>query len=150
MLNLVLAASTRARCKRLCAGRKYNLPSIDIFNPDGTERTWAMYAMDCFWSARRLKRSGGCRTWKTGLHQQGFSSGLTKLLSQSFHAVVPEDENRLNQRPKRWRTIPSASSRKYKNTYRHWMENIMTGVSVATLVGTSPGLLFRRVVMWWR
>lgn len=32
----MLESYSRTRCERLYAGRKYNLPSIDIFNDNGT------------------------------------------------------------------------------------------------------------------
>jgi valyl-tRNA synthetase len=113
-------------------GEKYNLPSIDIFNPDGTlNEHGAMYAgMERFalreqiekdLEAAGLMEKSEPYTNKVGFSERTDEAIEPKLsmqwfmkmdeLSQPAAAAVEDDTIRF---------FPE----KYRNTYRHWMENI--------------------------
>ena len=113
-------------------GEKYNLPSIDIFNPDGTlNEHGVMYAgMERFavreqiekdLEAAGLMEKSEPYTNKVGFSERTDEAIEPKLsmqwfmkmdeLSQPAAAAVEDDTIRF---------FPE----KYRNTYRHWMENI--------------------------
>lgn len=113
-------------------GEKYNLPSIDIFNPDGTlNEHGAMYAgMDRFavrtQIEKDLKAAGLMEKMEPYTNKVGFSERTNeaiepKLSMQWFlkmeELAKPAAEAVENDTI---RFYPE----KYKNTYRHWMENI--------------------------
>ena len=132
-------------------GEKYNLESIDIFNDDGTinDKVGLYVGMDRFEVRKRIEKdldaAGLLEKTEAYTNNVGYSerTGVAiepKLSMQWFLAMeklagpatkaVMEDEIKF---------IPE----KYKNTYRHWMENIKGLVHLASaLVGTThPGLL---------
>ena len=113
-------------------GEKYNLPSIDIFNPDGTlNEHGVMYAgMERFAVREQiekdLKAAGLMEKSEPYTNKVGFSERTDEAiepklsmqwfmkmdeLSQPAAAAVEDDTIRF---------FPE----KYRNTYRHWMENI--------------------------
>lgn len=113
-------------------GEKYNLPSIDIFNDDGTlNEHGAMYAgMDRFEVRERIEKdleaAGLLEKTEIYTNKVGFSERtdvviepklsmqwflkMEKLAQPALQAVM-NDEIKLH---------PA----KFKNTYRHWMENV--------------------------
>ena len=113
-------------------GEKHNLPSIDIFNPDGTlNENGVQYAgMDRFDVRKQIEKDleeGGLMeriepyTNKVGYSERTDAPIEPKLSMQWFlkmedlakpAADAVEDDT--------IRFFPD----KYKNTYRHWMENI--------------------------
>src|SRR5690554_5480606 len=113
-------------------GEKYNLPSIDIFNPDGTlNEHGVMYAgMERFalreqiekdLEAAGLMEKSEPYTNKVGFSERTDEAIEPKLSMQWFMkmdelarpaAAAVEDDT--------IRFFPE----KYRNTYRHWMENI--------------------------
>ncbi|NCB24385.1 MAG: valine--tRNA ligase [Bacteroidia bacterium] len=113
-------------------GEKYNLPSIDIFNPDGTlNEHGAMYAgMDRFAVRTQIEKdleAAGLMdktepyTNKVGFSERTNEAIEPKLSMQWFlkmeELATPAAESVENDTI---RFYPE----KYKNTYRHWMENI--------------------------
>jgi len=113
-------------------GEKYNLPSIDIFNPDGTlNEHGAMYAgMDRFAVRTQIEKdmeaAGLMEKMEPYTNKVGFSERTNeaiepKLSMQWFlkmeELAKPAAEAVENDTI---RFYPE----KYKNTYRHWMENI--------------------------
>ncbi|MGI6073608.1 MAG: valine--tRNA ligase [Fermentimonas sp.] len=113
-------------------GEKYNLPSIDIFNPDGTlNENGAMYAGKDRFEVRKqiekdLDEAGLLEKSEAYTNKVGFSERTDvpiepKLSMQWFlkmeELAKPATEAVENDTIK---FFPE----KYKNTYRHWMENI--------------------------
>ncbi|MCE5179134.1 MAG: valine--tRNA ligase [Porphyromonadaceae bacterium] len=113
-------------------GEKYNLPSIDIFNPDGTlNEHGEMYAgMDRFAARTQIEKdleaAGLMEKTEPYTNKVGFSERTSeaiepKLSMQWFlkmeELAKPAAEAVENDTI---RFYPE----KYKNTYRHWMENI--------------------------
>jgi len=113
-------------------GEKYNLPSIDIFNPDGTLNAHgAMYAgMDRFAVRKQIEKDLEAAgliektdpyTNKVGYSERTDEAIEPKLSMQWFlrmeelarPAATAVEEDTIRFYPE-----------KYKNTYRHWMENI--------------------------
>ena len=113
-------------------GEKYNLPSIDIFNDNGTlSEAAGLYAsMDRFdcreQIAKDLEAAGLMEKTEDYTNNVGFSERTNvpiepKLSMQWFlrmehfaqMALPPVMEDRLRFYPQ-----------KYKNTYKHWLENI--------------------------
>ena len=113
-------------------GEKYNLPSIDIFNPDGTlnehgaqyvgmERFAVREQIEKDLEAAGLMEKSEPYTNKVGFSERTDEAIEPKLsmqwfmkmdeLSQPAAAAVEDDTIRF---------FPE----KYRNTYRHWMENI--------------------------
>ncbi|MCD8185362.1 MAG: valine--tRNA ligase, partial [Rikenellaceae bacterium] len=113
-------------------GEKYNLETIDIFNDDGTinEKGGLYVGMDRFevrkQIAQDLEAAGWMEKVEDYTHKVGFSERThaaiepklsmqwflaMKEISQPALKAVMEDTVRL---------IPE----KFKNTYRHWMENV--------------------------
>ena len=113
-------------------GEKYNLPSIDIFNPDGTlNEHGAMYAGKERFAVRKeiekdLEAAGLMEKTEPYTNKVGFSERTDEAIEPklSMQWFLKMDE--LAQ--------PAADAvendtirffpEKYKNTYRHWMENI--------------------------
>ncbi|MDY3978457.1 MAG: valine--tRNA ligase [Tidjanibacter sp.] len=113
-------------------GERYNLPTIDIFNPDGTinDKVGMYVGMDRFECRRVIERdlaeAGLLEKTEDYTNNVGFSErtgvpiepklsmqwflSMTELAEPAMKAVM-EDEIRF---------FPE----KYKNTYRHWLENI--------------------------
>ncbi len=113
-------------------GEKYNLPAIDIFHPDGTlNEHGAMYAgMDRFAVRKQIEKdleaAGLIEKTEPYTNKVGFSERTDeaiepKLSLQWFlkmeKLAKPAAEAVENDTI---RFFPE----KYKNTYRHWMENI--------------------------
>jgi valyl-tRNA synthetase len=113
-------------------GEKYNLPSIDIFNDNGTlNNNGAMYAgMDRFTVKKQIEKdleaAGLLEKVEPYTNKVGFSERTDvpiepKLSMQWFlkmeELAKPALENVEND------TIKFYPA-KFKNTYRHWMENI--------------------------
>jgi len=113
-------------------GEKYNLPSIDIFNPDGTlNEHGAMYAgMDRFAVRKQIEKdleaAGLIEKTEPYTNKVGFSErtdeAIEPKLSMQWFLRMEElakpaakavEEDTIRFYPE-----------KYKNTYRHWMENI--------------------------
>ncbi|MBK5195691.1 MAG: valine--tRNA ligase [Proteiniphilum sp.] len=113
-------------------GEKYNLPSIDIFNPDGTlNEHGAQYAgMERFAVRKQIEKdletAGLMEKSEPYTNKVGFSErtdeAIEPKLSMQWFMKMEE------------LTKPAAEAveidtikfypEKYKNTYRHWMENI--------------------------
>jgi len=113
-------------------GEKYNLPSIDIFNPDGTlNEHGAMYAgMDRFAVRKQIEKdleAAGLMdkkeayTNKVGYSERTDEAIEPKLSMQWFLRM--EELSRPAAKAVEEDTIRFYPE-KYKNTYRHWMENI--------------------------
>ena len=113
-------------------GEKYNLPSIDIFNDDGTlNEHGAMYeGMDRFDVRKKIEKdleeAGLMDKMEPYTNKVGYSERTDipvepKLSMQWFlkmsQIAKPALENVENDTIK-------FHPEKYKNTYRHWMENI--------------------------
>ena len=113
-------------------GEKYNLPSIDIFNDNGTlsEAAGLYIGMDRFEVRKQieedLKKAGLLEKVEAYTNKVGYSERTNvviepKLSMQWFlkmsDLAKPALEAVMNDDIKFY---PS----KYKNTYRHWMENI--------------------------
>ena len=113
-------------------GEKYNLPSIDIFNDNGTlsEAAGLYIGMDRFEVRKQieedLKKAGLLEKVEAYTNKVGYSDQTNvviepKLSMQWFlkmsDLAKPALEAVMNDDIKFY---PS----KYKNTYRHWMENI--------------------------
>ncbi len=113
-------------------GEKYNLPSIDIFNQDGTlNEHGAMYAgMDRFEVRKKIEKdleeAGLMEKTEAYTNKVGYSERTDvpiepKLSMQWFlkmsELAKPALDNVENDTVK-------FHPEKYKNTYRHWMENI--------------------------
>jgi valyl-tRNA synthetase len=113
-------------------GEKYNLPSIDIFNPDGTlNEHGAQYAgMERFAVREQIEKdleaAGLMEKSEPYTNKVGFSERTDEAIEPklSMQWFMKMDEL----------TRPAAAAveddtirffpEKYKNTYRHWMENI--------------------------
>lgn len=113
-------------------GEKYNLPSIDIFNDNGTlNENGAMYAgMDRFDARKKieidLENAGLIEKTEPYTNKVGFSERTNvviepKLSMQWF--LKMEDIAKPALDAVENDTIKFHPA-KYKNTYRHWMENI--------------------------
>ncbi|MEA5064019.1 MAG: valine--tRNA ligase [Petrimonas sp.] len=113
-------------------GEKYNLPSIDIFNDNGTlNESGAMYAgMDRFDARKKieidLENAGLIEKTESYTNKVGFSERTNvviepKLSMQWF--LKMEDIAKPALDAVENDTIKFHPA-KYKNTYRHWMENI--------------------------
>lgn len=113
-------------------GEKYNLPSIDIFNDDGTisEAAGLYVGMDRFEVRKQIEKdleaAGLLEKVEAYVNKVGYSERTNvaiepKLSMQWFlkmeHLAKPALEAVLNDDIKFY---PA----KYKNIYRHWMENI--------------------------
>ncbi|MDD4777010.1 MAG: valine--tRNA ligase [Fermentimonas sp.] len=113
-------------------GEKYNLPSIDIFNPDGTlNENGGRYAgMDRFDVRKQIEKDLGEAgliektepyTNKVGFSERTDEAIEPKLSMQWF--LKMEDLAKPAAEAVENDTIRFFPE-KYKNTYRHWMENI--------------------------
>lgn len=113
-------------------GEKYNLPSIDIFNDNGTlNESGAMYAgMDRFDARKKIEidlgNAGLIEKTEPYTNKVGFSERTNvviepKLSMQWF--LKMEDIAKPALDAVENDTIKFHPA-KYKNTYRHWMENI--------------------------
>ena len=113
-------------------GEKYNLPSIDIFNDNGTlNENGAMYAgMDRFDARKKIEidlgNAGLIEKTEPYTNKVGFSERTNvviepKLSMQWF--LKMEDIAKPALDAVENDTIKFHPA-KYKNTYRHWMENI--------------------------
>jgi valyl-tRNA synthetase len=113
-------------------GQKYNLPSIDIFNDNGTlnEKAEMFVGEDRFVVresiVKKLQEVGQIAKIEEYVNKVGFSERTDaviepKLSMQWFVSMKkfsePALENVLNDNIK---LVPA----KFKNTYRHWMENV--------------------------
>ncbi len=113
-------------------GEKYNLPSIDIFNPDGTlNENGVMYAgMDRFKVRKQIEKdleaAGLMEKMEPYTNKVGFSERTDEVIEPKLSMqwflkmddlAKPATEAVANDTI---RFFPE----KYKNTYRHWMENI--------------------------
>jgi len=113
-------------------GEKYNLPSIDIFNPDGTlNEHGAQYAgMDRFDVRKRIEadllEANLMEKREPYTNKVGFSERtdvpIEPKLSMQWFMKMEEIASPALQ------AVEDGTIRffpeKYKNTYRHWMENI--------------------------
>jgi len=113
-------------------GEKYNLPSIDIFNDDGTlNEHGAMYAgMDRFYVREKieadLQAAGLLEKVEPYTNKVGFSERTDvviepKLSMQWFLKMEDLAQPALNAVMNDDIKLYPA---KFKNTYRHWMENV--------------------------
>ncbi|NOZ45515.1 MAG: valine--tRNA ligase [Chlorobi bacterium] len=113
-------------------GIKYNLPSIDIFNDDGTlsEQAGLFVGKDRF-EARKLvseelKKTGQLVKIEDYINKVGFSertnSVIEPKLSMQWFVKMKElaEPALLNVMNNTIRLYPA----KFKNTYKHWMENV--------------------------
>lgn len=113
-------------------GQKYNLPSIDIFNDNGTlnEKAEIFVGEDRFVVresiVKKLQEVGQIAKIEEYVNKVGFSERTDaviepKLSMQWFVSMKklsePALENVLNDNIQ---LVPA----KFKNTYRHWMENV--------------------------
>jgi valyl-tRNA synthetase len=113
-------------------GQKYNLPSIDIFNDNGTlnEKAQLFTGEDRFAVREKivvkLQEEGQIAKVEDYINKVGFSERTDaviepKLSMQWFVKMkelsAPALENVLNDKIQ---LVPA----KFKNTYRHWMENV--------------------------
>lgn len=113
-------------------GQKYNLPSIDIFNDNGTlnEKAQLFIGEDRFAVREKiivqLQEKGQIAKVEEYINKVGFSERTDaviepKLSMQWFVKMkelsAPALENVLNDKIQ---LVPA----KFKNTYRHWMENV--------------------------
>lgn len=113
-------------------GQKYNLPSINIFNDNGTlnEKAQMFVGEDRFVVrekiVKQLQEAGQIAKIEDYVNKVGFSERTDaviepKLSMQWFVSMKklsePALENVLNDNIK---LVPT----KFKNTYRHWMENV--------------------------
>ena len=114
-------------------GEKYNLEVIDIFNDDGTinDKVGLYVGHGSFRRPQEdRRRPGGSRPAgeDRGLYQQRglFGAHGRGHRAEALDAVVPLDGDSWPNRRRRpsWRTRSASCPTKYKNTYRHWMENI--------------------------
>ncbi|OJV35328.1 MAG: valine--tRNA ligase [Bacteroidia bacterium 43-41] len=113
-------------------GEKYNLPSIDIFNDNGTlNENGAMYAgMDRFDARKKIEidlgNAGLIEKTEPYTNKVGFSERTNvviepKLSMQWFLKMEDIAKPALDAVENDTVKFHPA---KYKNTYRHWMENI--------------------------
>jgi len=113
-------------------GLKYNLPSIDIFNDDGTlnESAELFIGEDRFEVRKKivpeLEKAGNLAKLEDYTNKVGFSERTDVIIEPKLSAqwflkmeelVKPALENVMND------TIQFHPS-KFKNTYKHWMGNI--------------------------
>ncbi len=113
-------------------GQKYNLTVIDVFNPDGTmsEAAQVFVGQDRFevrkLSVTEMERTGNLIKTEDYTNRVGYSqrTGVPiepKLSMQWFlkmqEIVKPAIENVMNDNIR-------FSPERFKNTYRHWMENV--------------------------
>lgn len=113
-------------------GNKHNLPSIDIFNQDGTLNGFGLQyeGMDRFEVRKQisieLKEKGYLVKTEDHINKVGFSERTNaviepKLSLQWFLSMKDLSKPALDHvEDDTIRFFPE----KYKNTYRHWMENI--------------------------
>ncbi|MDD2511633.1 MAG: valine--tRNA ligase [Proteiniphilum sp.] len=113
-------------------GEKYNLPSIDIFNPDGTlNEHGAMYAgMDRFAVRKQIEKdlaaAGLMEKTEPYTNKVGFSERTDEAIEPklSMQWFLKMDELARPAAEAVENDIITFYPEKYKNTYRHWMENI--------------------------
>jgi len=113
-------------------GEKHNLPAIDIFNPDGTlNENGAMYAgMDRFEVRKQIEKdleaAGLLEKTEPYTNKVGFSERTDEViepkLSMQWFLKMEELAKPAAEAVENGtiRFFPE----KYKNIYRHWMENI--------------------------
>lgn len=113
-------------------GQRHNLPVIDIFNDDGTlsEKAEIFIGMDRFAardaSAKKLQEDGSLVKVEDYLNKVGFSERTDaaiepKLSMQWFCKMKEMAEPALDSVVNGEVKLHPA---KFKNTYRHWMENV--------------------------
>ena len=113
-------------------GQKYNLESIDIFNPDGTlgEKAQMYVGLDRFavrdLIVKDLQASGNLVKIEEYVNKVGYSERTSAViepkLSMQWFLRMPE-----LAKPALDVVIDDTISfhpEKFKNTYRHWMENV--------------------------
>ena len=140
-------------------GEKYNLPSIDIFNDNGTisEAAGMYVGMDRFDVRKQicidLEKAGLLEKVEDYTNKVGFSERTNvpiepKLSMQWF--LKMEHLAQIALEPVMKDEIKFYPA-KYKNTYRHWMENIKTGASADSCGGATASRLTtcRKVDSWW-
>jgi len=113
-------------------GEKYNLPSIDIFNPDGTlNENGDRYAgMDRFDVRKQIEKdleeAGLIEKTEPYTNKVGFSERTDEAIEPKLSLqwfLKMEDLAKPAAEAVEKDTIRFFPE-KYKNTYRHWMENI--------------------------
>lgn len=113
-------------------GEKYNLPSIDIFNPDGTlNENGDRYAgMDRFDVRKQIEKdleeAGLIEKTEPYTNKVGFSERTDEVIEPKLSMqwfLKMEDLAKPAAEAVENDTIRFFPE-KYKNTYRHWMENI--------------------------
>jgi valyl-tRNA synthetase len=113
-------------------GEKYNLPSIDIFNPDGTlNENGDRYAgMDRFDVRKQIEKdleeAGLIEKTEPYTNKVGFSERTDEVIEPKLSMqwfLKMEDLAKPAAKAVENDTIRFFPE-KYKNTYRHWMENI--------------------------
>jgi valyl-tRNA synthetase len=113
-------------------GEKYNLPSIDIFNPDGTlNENGDHYAgMDRFDVRKQIEKdleeAGLIEKTEPYTNKVGFSERTDEVIEPKLSMqwfLKMEDLAKPAAKAVENDTIRFFPE-KYKNTYRHWMENI--------------------------
>lgn len=113
-------------------GEKYNLPSIDIFNPDGTlNENGDRYAgMDRFDVRKQIEKdleeAGLIEKTEPYTNKVGFSERTDEIIEPKLSMqwfLKMEDLAKPAAEAVENDTIRFFPE-KYKNTYRHWMENI--------------------------
>jgi valyl-tRNA synthetase len=113
-------------------GEKYNLPAIDIFNPDGTlNEHGAMYAgMDRFAVRKQIEKdleaAGLMEKTEPYTNKVGFSERTDEVIEPklSMQWFLKMDKLAKPAAEAVENDIIRFFPEKYKNTYRHWMENI--------------------------
>ncbi len=113
-------------------GEKYNLPSIDIFNPDGTlNEHGAMYAGKERFAVRKqiekdLEAAGLIEKTEPYTNKVGFSERTDEAIEPklSMQWFLKMDELAQPAAEAVEQDTIRFFPEKYKNTYRHWMENI--------------------------
>ena len=113
-------------------GEKYNLPSIDIFNPDGTlNEHGAMYAGKERFAVRKeiekdLEAAGLMEKTEPYTNKVGFSERTDEAIEPklSMQWFLKMDELAQPAAEAVEQDTIRFFPEKYKNTYRHWMENI--------------------------
>jgi valyl-tRNA synthetase len=113
-------------------GEKYNLPSIDIFNPDGTlnENGDRYTGMDRFDVRKQIEKdleeAGLIEKTEPYTNKVGFSERTDEVIEPKLSMqwfLKMEDLAKPAAKAVENDTIRFFPE-KYKNTYRHWMENI--------------------------
>ena len=113
-------------------GEKYNLPSIDIFNPDGTlNEHGAQYAgMERFDVRRQIENdlvaAGLMEKMEPYTNKVGFSERTDEAIEPklSMQWFLKMDELAQPAAEAVENDTIQFYPEKYKNTYRHWMEHI--------------------------